>query len=230
MTKPSHEELEAAWRAAAADAVLERPARLWLFDGASRPDHQIACLYPSESHYNDPDSEKVADELDEALLRGEHRIGLWIGDRPVEVCTGLLRHELAHAEQEEANSSELAELNELASQVLRLHPGAPTRWGELYNSIPTEVEANATAARYMRTLLSPFPIEELVVADPNHRSLLTREGSGQPLDTLERRMVEFLAQHRDVCERYAAVSGWSGPFVALLRSRARQLWNELVPE
>jgi hypothetical protein len=62
-----------------------------------------------------------------------------------------LRHELRHAEQRlSASAGELFSLAELADQVARVKVGGLKGGASLYNLMPTEVDANAAAAGFLR--------------------------------------------------------------------------------
>jgi hypothetical protein len=74
-------------------------------------------------------------------------------DDPLELAIlgAKLRHELRHAEQRlSAYAAELFSLVELADQVARVKVGGLQGGASIYNLMPTEVDANAAAAGFLR--------------------------------------------------------------------------------
>jgi hypothetical protein len=126
-----------------------------------------------------------------------HRILLWAGRRPSIADAALLRHELRHAEQQEADGR-IPDLAELARDVLSIgeHSGC------LYNGMPTERDANSAAHNFVmaaygepQTIAAAAEFDGPPVLKPARR---------YELSSLRSEMILFLAEHLDLCRAFAS--------------------------
>ncbi len=135
-----------------------------------------------------------------------HRIAAWL-DTATPVLGARLRHELEHARQVEALGNRIFDLNDLVLNVLWVKLEGLPGGGQLYNSIPIEVDANAAAARFAFARYGDEVTREM--ADPNNDSgfkngvLFRSLTPAAPIQTLPHRMLAFLFQFADLCDLYA---------------------------
>jgi hypothetical protein len=99
-----------------------------------------------------------------------HRIVVWSDQDPV-LLAAKMRHELEHARQYDSHGPPLFGLHQLASAVLDVKVRGLTGGGFVYGSIPTEVDANAAAARYVNARY-PADAERLLNARHEASNLL----------------------------------------------------------
>jgi hypothetical protein len=200
------EALNSEWQAALADAGFAgRAARLYPFPGEMSADETRAYYFvPGQRIYHDahfPD--ELGGQIQDANdHRDRHRIAVWV-DGPTPVLGAKLRHELEHARQWDAHGKPLFDLNDLTLAVLAERVGGLPGGGVLYNLIPTETDANAASAafawaRYGEEVCRPL-------CDPMSRDgALFRSLTPPPaIETLPTRMLAFLLQFADLCERFA---------------------------
>jgi hypothetical protein len=141
-----------------------------------------------------------------------------------------LRHELEHARQWTECGPPPNLLSELADEVLGPKLlGLPS--GNVFTNLkPTEQDANAASAMFLRARF-PESVEEVL----NHRDdapLARSLTPPAPTATLVRRMVALLYVYEDLCVALATRKGWTGGFAYHLDDFAQapgatKLWKAL---
>lgn len=137
----------------------------------------------------------------ESALR-MRRVAVWVARGP-EALAGLIRHELEHTLQFDADrDGVLSELHrqaivvmdETAVGVPRNEAGEIIGGGELYNTIPMEVDANAAASSFVRSRFGDDRIDHLVDCGDVEVALFRRTCRRQPVATIRSRMEEFASR------------------------------------
>jgi hypothetical protein len=151
------------WRSAMTHAGLsEEEVHLLAVPGLPGPRAPKAAAYPAgrvlgeESRDDGVIQGQALIEANSERHIGKHRVAFYAGfpeSSPVDraVLGGKLRHELRHVEQRMAPGwGTLFDLEDLALEIGRLKAGGLAGGGEFYNLIPTEIDANAAAAEFLR--------------------------------------------------------------------------------
>jgi hypothetical protein len=137
------------WTALAVSAnVIEPSTVLFVVTGAHDLDNVETAYLPPNAHQPDYEALRRVGEQRLQEYNGLHRVALFkvVRDGDPAGFASMLRHELRHAEQFHRYGPGLFELN----GHLRAALGVGTRADEmgLYESIPTEYDANKIAAAY----------------------------------------------------------------------------------
>jgi hypothetical protein len=227
-------EIEEIWLAACADAGLD-PADclLYVLDGTQSQTgysgmhfQRVLRVYESEQFGDDINA--MLDELNADERIDATRILVW-RDRTIEGLAALIRHELEHAVQNDANGLRVEGLYHLAMRVLAVRVGGLNGGGLLYTTIPNELDANAAAAMFVRARYGDVRINQLLDARDEDSALFRSLVGPGPLESLPERLFGFFIGHRDLCERFAADAGF--PFRQLLNlewNGAGTLWQDTV--
>ena len=153
------------------------------------------------------------------------RLGL---DATKAYFAAVLRHELEHARQQrEPHGQAALEIDQaFVDLVLQHKVGGLAGGAAMYNFKPTEMDANAAAALYVRQHYAPWADELLDSPVAN----LVRSNTG-PEDpgTLLRRTVCFLFLFRSIVERLAAPIGVA-EHLRVYDTAAADLWRDLAAE
>lgn len=234
---PLAPDVEAVWLAGLTDAEVDPgEALLYTFPGISSEGEDFhAVTWPRDWKIDSgggSDLDGVLAELNDEACIGAVRVAVWT-ERTIEGVAALLRHELEHARQYAAHPG-LHGLYVVAQEILRGVPGGSV----LYNAMPVEWEANRAAATFARAFYGSERIEELVAKNPPDVAALRSPGAPASLDALPERMVQFLAAHSALCQRYAITitgkdEGATASFRRFLNlewTGAGDLWERLVTE
>jgi hypothetical protein len=231
---PLEPESEAIWLAACADAGLNvDECLLYVLDGqqsqtgyAGMHFQRVLRIYESENLGDDINA--MLDELNAEERIGATRILVW-RDRTIEGLAALIRHELAHAAQNDANGLAVEKLYHLAIQVLAIRVGGLTGGGLLYTTIPNELDANAAAAMFVRARYGDERINALLAARDDDSALFRSLVGPGSVESLPERLFGFFISHRDLCERLGVAAGIS--FAQLLNAHwpgAGTVWRDTV--
>lgn len=205
-------EIEAIWLAALADADIDADdALLYLVEG-EKGSNGYAARYLYRHRAVDPEDEAdeirlLIDEMNTRACIGAHRVVVFTDRRP-EGLAALIRHELEHGRQYERFGQELMELYGLAEEVLAERVGGLPGGGFLYQVIPVELDANAAASQFSRSLFGPERIDALLRATDKDGAAFRSLVGPPDLDTLPERMVRFFATMPDLCQRIADNNGF----------------------
>lgn len=229
--------VQVAWDKAVASSGLD-PAQLHLLPvpGAAVQGTNKAACYPQDKVLvDDPDDLLHGEMLVEANLpenRPKHRIAIYEDvdeSDPVAVAimAGTLRHELRHAEQHEVCAEALRQLDELADCIVSWKVGGLPGSALLYNFKPTEVDANAASAMFLRE----FYLDQVEAILDGDDAALARSNTppGELLD-LPAKTVGFLFGFREVAEDSArASSGLNFAWrLRLIQPQWAELWDLMV--
>jgi hypothetical protein len=227
-------EIEEIWIAATTDAGLDTDGcLLYVLDGQQSETgyggmHFQRVLHIYESDDLGDDINALLDELNAEEQIDATRILVW-RDRTIAGRAAMIRHELEHAVQNEANGPGVEALYHLAKSVLAVRVGGLAGGGLLYTTIPNELDANAAAAMFVRARYGNDRINALLDArDHDSASFRSLVGPG-PVDALPERLFGFFVSHRDLCDRFAATADFS--FAQLLDldwPGAGALWRDTV--
>jgi hypothetical protein len=164
--------------------------------------------------------------------RDKHRVAIYEDvdhDDPVAVAimAATLRHELRHAEQREAGGDELFALDELAEQLVSWKIGGLPKAAPLYHLKPTELDANAASAMFLR---QGYAAHIDAVLDGGDAVLARSNTPPGRLDDLSTKTVCFMFCLREVAEDPArSPSGL--PFrdrLRLIDLQWAQLWDAMT--
>jgi len=144
-----------------------------------------------------PELDGLLVELNDPGCIDAIRVAVWT-ERTNEAVAALMRHELEHARQYDIHRR-LHGLYEVAQDVVATIPNG----GWLYQAIPVEFEANASAARFVRAYFGDQRIDELVEEKGDDIALFRSPAAPSPIESLPERMVAFLASYPGACERWA---------------------------
>lgn len=150
------------WQLGLAEAGIgEADAHLLAVDGRAPDDEPKAACYPAGRVLVDEPGDMLRgpalEEANSSTVINKQRIAVYADfdeDDPLELAMlgGKLRHELRHAEQRlHPVGPELFSLAELADEIARVKVGGLPKGALLYNLMPIELDANAAAARFLRT-------------------------------------------------------------------------------
>jgi hypothetical protein len=198
------EEIQPEWEAAVADAGFEiKQVRLYPFPG-ERSEDGAHAFYIVPGHRvsrvpNFPDD--LGAQIEDANRHlNHHRVAVWV-ETDAPVLGAKLRHELEHARQFDDFGEKLFDLNDLMSLVISHKIGGLSGGGRLYNFKPTEVDANAAAARFAWEKYGEDEATKRLEAEDEDGAALFRSHTGPAsIETLPRRLLCFLGQFPDLCE------------------------------
>jgi hypothetical protein len=193
-----------AWNLAVRSAGFD-PADVYLLplprapgpnDGQAALFHRGLCVIPPQGSIRD---EVLAGEANEHIE--QHRVAVYtdVPDDALSAATvaGKMRHELRHAEQIEAGGEQLWKLMNLAEAVARYAQAEDTIYGALYNQIPTERDANVTAAM----LLAEHYRDQVAGVLAGDDAVIARPGSPtENLLDLPNDLFAFMLEHRAAAE------------------------------
>ena len=228
-------EIEGVWLAALEDAAIEASdALLYALDGESGSSGEGArYLYRGMKIVADQEAEEIHLLLDE--MNGDDCIGAYrvvvFTDRTIEGIAALLRHELEHGRQRDLFGQNLMELDGMAKSVISERVGGLCGGGFFYQVIPTEMDANAAAAQFVRGRFGADRMDELLrLGDKDGAAF--RSLVGPPaIETLPERMIQFLATIPDLCQRYADRTPFEFPtLLDVLWRGAGAIWSRLVDD
>ena len=223
------------------DAVLDHAGfradetRLWLCSGFAQGDGSVACYFKPVMDIDDDHGLFTPEqrvEVESEACRPLHRIGLFedyaegqdLGETLRAVTGALLRHELEHARQQLIAGNDALDIDrEFLDDAMRQRVGGLPEGSNFYNFKPTEMDANAAAAMYLRAQ-HPEHVEAILVGP--HGQLARSLTPPESPETLLARTVGVLYAFRDVCEQKADPL----PFAKYLRAYstdAERLWAAL---
>lgn len=141
------------WSFALSDAALDHAsARLYLFAGEpAGGDREAAWYRPGLLLYRTQEDPFTDDQLADANSDEHidlHRVSVFASVRPL-VLEGKTRHELQHAVQWNQGGSAGWDCRELVESGLYRAVGGIPGSGAAYNLIPSEIDANAAARRFL---------------------------------------------------------------------------------
>lgn len=222
--RPLSPDIEQVWLAVLADAGIDASqALLWTFPGSKSEREGWGAVYWTRGLDvcdEGSDLSAVLSNVNDPKCIRAIRVGVWT-DRTLEGTAALLRHELEHAQQFALHPN-LPTLCEIAEDVVRL----ATDSGRLYNAIPTEVDANAVAAVFVRSRYGDERIDALVSADDADVAVLRRPEANSSGADLPERMLQFLAANPALCAQLA--SKWGGaddPVSTFRRTLDQHAWK-----
>jgi hypothetical protein len=203
--------------------------------GAAVPEHNKAACYPLHIELIDEPHDLLRGAmLAEANLpehQDKHRIAIYEdvdADDPtaIAVMAATLRHELRHAEQREAWGDDLFALDELAEQVVCWKVGGLPKAASLYHLKPTELDANAASAMFVR---EHYPDQLQAILESEDGVLARSNTPPGSLDDLPTKTVCFIFCLREVAEApIRAPSGLSfRNRLRLINSRWAGLWDAM---
>lgn len=115
------------------------------------------------------------------------------------LLAGLIRHELQHAAQTDADP-DLEELHQLAEDVAAVAQ-PPELSGTIYNTIPMETDANAAGHHFLITRYDRTDVNLVAVEFPSDPVL--RAGNvAVDLSDLRVQMIDWFVEHRQLCREY----------------------------
>jgi hypothetical protein len=224
------DQLRTEWKAALADAGLnEATVRLYPFEGEGAGEAGAYWFRPGDKlavDYQFPDAERVED-ANAPENRNLHRVTVWTGREPP-ILSGRLRHELEHARQWDHHGKALFDLHDLIEDEVLPHKagGLQGCGGTFINFIPTEQDANAAAAMFLR---DRYPEDLLAtLREGKWRNLACSLVGPESLESLPKRMICFAYQFRDRCAQVEQERGV--PFQQILAwsyDGAAGIWSAL---
>jgi hypothetical protein len=241
---PLESELEASWLEALTDAGVDPDtALLYPFEGrrSAGPGaygaYYLTCSFQLQADEGaPPEIEAIVDEINHDECIPAARIFVWT-ERTAEGTAALVRHELEHELQVEANGRDLLDLQKMAEHVISERIGGLAGGAFLYQALPHELDANAAAAAFVRERYGSDRINELLQAGDEDSSAFRSLVGPPPRDSLPTRIILFLAAHQDLCELVARRAGAAenprALFAQLLNQRwagAGTLWRRLVED
>jgi len=203
---------EPQWRLALVDAGLSSAScRRYDFIGEQSNGDVGAVWFPPGdtiplSHHF-PDAARLADANDGEHI-DLHRIGVW-GCADPAALGARLRHELEHAIQWEQHKRPLFQLYDLLRDEIltRKIGGLAGCSGAYINAIPSEQDANAAAAMFLRKH-HPQAVSDLC-KDKDRQLLACSLVGPEAIETLPARMVAYMSLHRERCADVAKSRGHS---------------------
>jgi hypothetical protein len=196
------------WRSAVADAGLdENQVHLLALSGRPAPGKPKAASYPAGHHLSDDPEDIIRGpallEANQPEILVKQRIATYIefdqtDSLELAIAAAKLRHELRHAEQRlSPRGDELFALDELADQIVKWKVGGLPGGVYLYNAKPTEIDANAAAAAYLR---KAHTLEVPGILKSKDGVLARSKTPPEALDDLPAKTVAFIFQFREIAE------------------------------
>jgi hypothetical protein len=193
--------LDEQWSLALCDAGLNASACRRYDFGADETNDAVGAIWfpPAEvleltEHFPD---ERRLEDANSPEHRSLHRIGVWPEARAA-VVGARLRHELEHARQWERFGPGLFDLYDLVQSVLAVKAAGLDGCAGMYlNAIPSEQDANAAAAMFLRRY-HPDTIDALC-QDEGSRQLACSLVGPETIDRLPARMIAYIWLYRDLC-------------------------------
>jgi|SRR5665213_1997187 len=181
------------WQAALLDAGIDATdARLIELQGKHAPNRVSAMTWVRGDRMFPEDLGGPVGDLNEDHVRGLRRVAIWV-DRSPEGSAGLLRHELEHTNQYERFGKLLQQLHARAESILIQYAGGIEGSAQLYNKIPMEVDANAAASAFVRSIFGDALIDSRVANGDEHIALFRRQAPPEPIESLRTRMEGFVS-------------------------------------
>jgi hypothetical protein len=201
--------------------------------GAAVSEHNKAVCYPLHIELMDEPQDLLRGAmLAEANLpehREKHRIAIYEdvdADDPIAIAimAATLRHEVRHAEQREAWGDDLFALDDLAEQLVCWKVGGLPKAASLYHLKPTELDANAASAIFVR---AHYPAELQAMLESEDGVLARSNTPPGSLDDLPTKTVCFMFCLREVAEEpMRSTSGLSfRNRLRLINPRWASLWD-----
>jgi hypothetical protein len=193
--------LDEQWDLALADAGLSAAVcRRYDFDATDTDDGVGAVWFPPgevlELSEHFPDAGCLEDANGPAH-RSMHRIGVW-PDTDASVVGARMRHELEHAVQWERLGPGIFRLYDVVHSVLSVKAAGLDGCAGMYiNGIPSEQDANAAAAIFLRRHHTDRI--DALCQDENSRQLACSLMPPEPVETLAARMVAYTWLFRNCC-------------------------------
>ncbi len=222
----------AAWRDAIAHAELATAGCRRYDFSADQKSGQVGAVWfrPGEAlsasaHF--PDAGLLSDANDPEHIE-LHRVGIWACE-DVPLIGARLRHELEHAVQWNKHGRPLFDLYDLIrDEILSRKIGGLDGCAGVYiNAIPSEQDANAAAARFLRDC-HPDDVPRICADKDNHLLACSLVGP-EPLDALPWRMIAYMSLHPRICAQVEQSKG--RPLSTLLDDvlgGAGNYWDRLV--
>jgi hypothetical protein len=199
-------DLQRHWEAALAHAQIESDAARLYLVGGKPIDRSAIWIEPGSEIFRTPEFPLTSSQLTDAnhaARRDLHRIIAFSETSPI-VLAARMRHELEHARQWDQDGSRLTRLEE-AIQATHGNTYGGLAWsGLIYNTVPSEADANAAAAQFAA---AHFPTGELESLIGEGDGVLFRSPASTDSETLGLRMLCHIA-------------GWRTEFESHLDSRA----------
>lgn len=142
------------------------------------------------------------------------------------ILAGKLRHELRHAEQQEAAGEDFRQLNEYARDVVQWTVKDSDNGGKLYHLMPSEQDANAASARFLRDRYAD-EVEEILDGEDAVLARTTHP-PGNP-SCVPANTVAFIFEHREAAEELGEFQ--HVPPIERLRAigpRWAEMWQDLA--
>jgi hypothetical protein len=189
-------------------AVLADRAVLFVFQGRSATGNQASSWVPGtkiNGHDELQDFGKHIHLANSPEIRVLHRVAIWPEERPHEVCAALLRHELEHSRQYEMHGRIVRDLFWKALDMLRKHAAGVYGAGVLYQHIPMELDADAAASGFTRTVYGHAAVD---VHEEGHWPLLARTAHTPDPYSIHSRMQQFVeCDGPELASQFAAAIG-----------------------
>lgn len=182
-------------------------------------------IEPDDPHFPGTDAQRREANSDES--RKLHRIAVPAEPDDRVLFAALVRHELEHARQWEAQPVIFDLQGFIEDDVLpEIVGGLDGCGGGLINTVPSEMDCNAAASVYITRRFGSAEIQP--IRNGPKRFLACSLIGPPPPKTLPRRMIAFAYIHRAAVERHAERRGF--PITSILFSldrNARDYWVRL---
>jgi hypothetical protein len=203
--------LDEQWSLALCDAGLNPAAcRRYDFAATGADDGVGAVWFPPGEELKLTEHFPAQSWLEDAnspANRGLHRVGVW-PDARAAVVGARLRHELEHAVQWERFGPRLFDLYDVTHSVLAVKAAGLDGCAGMYiNAIPSEQDANAASAMFLRR--HHVDTIDALCQDDDSRQLACSLIGPEPLETLPARMVAYIWLYRAICLALAEQQGQS---------------------
>ncbi len=143
-----------------------------------------------------PDAE-LLDDANRPESRSRHRVAIWPDDRP-SVIGARMRHELEHAAQWARFGPGIFRLYDVTHSVLAVRAAGLDGCAGMYiNAIPSEQDANAASAMFLRRHHTDTIAD--LCHDDGSRQLACSLIGPEPIETLPARMIAYIWLFRDCC-------------------------------
>jgi hypothetical protein len=185
-----------------------------------------ADIEPDDRHFPGDDAER--EEANSGESRKLHRIAVPAEPDDRVLFAALVRHELEHARQWDAQPVVFDLQDFIEGDVLtEIAGGLDGCGGGLINTVPSEMDCNAAASIYIAGRFSSAEIQP--IRNGPNRFLACSLIGPLPPETLPIRMVAFAYIHRAAVERHAERRGSSvTSILSSLDRKARDYWVRLA--
>jgi hypothetical protein len=193
--------LDEQWSLALSDAGLSASACRRYDFRADETDDAVGAVWfpPSEvlsltEHFPDAG---LLEDANSPAHRSLHRVGVWPDTRAA-VVGARMRHELEHAVQWERFGPGLFDVYDLVQSVLAVKAAGLDGCAGMYlNAIPSEQDANAAAAMFLRR--HHTDTIDALCQDESSRQLACSLVGPETIETLPARMVAYVWLYRGLC-------------------------------